>query len=308
MRIIITSIICLIPFTAGAQDKLSMKTTIRGKLKQDRNLEGGVWLLKSGGKQYDLHGNFEGFKTGDEVEIVGHEINGGCFHDVGRVFRAKRIRKTIFVDRQWSSRCRSNNTEIRDRKYLRITSSDEWKDVWASHGGTGKAPKVDFNEEMVVALFFGKCWEGAGAVHYLAIDLDGVLIGKGGIEIRLSVERTFLKYGCQSRGFWIGVLPKSPAPIKITTALPAQKELGQIERRADYGKALEEHKKGCKKWAHYGNSLRGHTEDLGLHKCTTCSKLVNRGKACCFRNTLCDSCARKAAVCKFCGDKVSQDH
>ena len=51
MRIIIASIICLIPITAGAQDQMSMTTTIRGKLKQDRNLEGGVWLLKSAGKK-----------------------------------------------------------------------------------------------------------------------------------------------------------------------------------------------------------------------------------------------------------------
>ena len=75
--------------TVGLQDP----GTLRGVLKHDPKLEGGVWTLTVDGKVYDLHGDLAAWHDGDRVEIGGqahpHRV---CIHQVGIVFRVATIR------------------------------------------------------------------------------------------------------------------------------------------------------------------------------------------------------------------------
>ena len=67
--------------------------TLRGVLRHDPKLEGGVWTLAVDGKVYDLHGDLQGRQDGDRVEVDGlplpHRV---CIHQVGVVFKVTRIR------------------------------------------------------------------------------------------------------------------------------------------------------------------------------------------------------------------------
>jgi len=61
-------------------------TTLRGKLER-RDVEGGVWVLVSGGTTYDLHGDLSGVRAGDDVVLEGRvRPDVACMHQVGTVF------------------------------------------------------------------------------------------------------------------------------------------------------------------------------------------------------------------------------
>ena|SRR5260221_13300620 len=67
--------------------------TLRGVLRHDAKLEGGVWTLTVDGKVYDLHGDFAGRSDGDRVEVEGQtQPHRVCIHQVGIVFRVATIR------------------------------------------------------------------------------------------------------------------------------------------------------------------------------------------------------------------------
>lgn len=67
--------------------------TLRGVLRHDPTLEGGVWTLTAGGKVYDLHGDLTGREDGDRVEVEGMaQPHRACIHQAGVVFRVTRIR------------------------------------------------------------------------------------------------------------------------------------------------------------------------------------------------------------------------
>ncbi|HLF95459.1 MAG TPA: hypothetical protein VJB14_18480 [Planctomycetota bacterium] len=81
--------------TAGLLTMLASQDpgTLRGLLRYDPQLEGGVWTLTVDGKVYDLHGDLEGRKDGDRVEVEGQALpHRVCIHQVGIVFRVTKIR------------------------------------------------------------------------------------------------------------------------------------------------------------------------------------------------------------------------
>lgn len=69
------------------------QATLRGVLRHDPKLEGGVWTLTADGKVYDLHGDLEGRVDGERVEVEGlAQPHRFCIHHVGELFRVTRIR------------------------------------------------------------------------------------------------------------------------------------------------------------------------------------------------------------------------
>lgn len=84
-----TILAACLPALQPAQDP----GTLRGVLRHDPKLEGGVWTLAVDGRTYDLHGDLTGRADGDRVEVEGtaqpHRV---CVHQVGVVFRVARIR------------------------------------------------------------------------------------------------------------------------------------------------------------------------------------------------------------------------
>lgn len=67
--------------------------TLRGVLRHDPALEGGVWTLTVDGTVYDLHGDFTGRSDGERVEVEGQaQPHRLCVHQVGVVFRVAGIR------------------------------------------------------------------------------------------------------------------------------------------------------------------------------------------------------------------------
>jgi hypothetical protein len=88
MKILAACVLALQP----AQDP----GTLRGVLRHDPKLEGGVWTLTVGGTVYDLHGDLEGRVHGDRVEVEGlAQPHRACIHQVGVVFRVTRIRLLV---------------------------------------------------------------------------------------------------------------------------------------------------------------------------------------------------------------------
>ncbi|HZN38190.1 MAG TPA: DUF1080 domain-containing protein [Planctomycetota bacterium] len=68
-------------------------TTIRGKL-AFRDVEGGCWTLEDKDTTYDLHGDLQGCKHGDEVEVTGRVAKDKvCVHQVGTIFEVASIRR-----------------------------------------------------------------------------------------------------------------------------------------------------------------------------------------------------------------------
>lgn len=75
--------------------------TLRGVLRHDPKLEGGVWTLTVDGKVYDLHGDLAGRVDGERVEVEGRaQPHRVCIHQVGIVFQVTGIRLLEAGDRQ----------------------------------------------------------------------------------------------------------------------------------------------------------------------------------------------------------------
>lgn len=84
--------------------------TLRGVLRHDPTLEGGVWTLTADGKVYDLHGDLDGRADGERVEVEGTaQPHRACAHQVGIVFHVARVRPAAAsaVGPQGCERCGS---------------------------------------------------------------------------------------------------------------------------------------------------------------------------------------------------------
>jgi uncharacterized Ntn-hydrolase superfamily protein len=66
---------------------------LKGTLERS-DLEGGMWLLKQGGRTYDLHGVPAGFQAGDAVEVEGVLPGGACIHMHGTILKVLKVRKS----------------------------------------------------------------------------------------------------------------------------------------------------------------------------------------------------------------------
>jgi len=73
---------------------------------------------------------------------------------------------------------------IRERKFLVIKNETEWKTVWQNHVQPNvpakELPRVDFEKEMIVAVFLGEKPTGGYKVEITAIEEDR---GKGRLRV-----------------------------------------------------------------------------------------------------------------------------
>ena len=71
---------------------------------------------------------------------------------------------------------RGFNSGIRERKLLVIKTEKEWKDLWQAHTAITTPPKslpaVDFEKEMIVAVFSGEKPSGGHGIEILKIEED----------------------------------------------------------------------------------------------------------------------------------------
>jgi hypothetical protein len=67
---------------------------------------------------------------------------------------------------------------IRERRFLTIKTEKDWKDLWQAHTAITTPPKplpaVDFEKEMIVAVFGGEKPSGGHGIEILKIEEDSV--------------------------------------------------------------------------------------------------------------------------------------
>jgi hypothetical protein len=65
---------------------------------------------------------------------------------------------------------------IRERKFVVAKTEQEWQDLWRAHGAKVSPPKeppsVDFEKEMVVAVFLGERHSGGYRIEIVRIEED----------------------------------------------------------------------------------------------------------------------------------------
>jgi len=150
------------------------------------------------------------------------------------VFADEDAGEKVEVGQTWSGGCRHGQTRHPETAYHRVTSVEEWKRLWRSHGGEGEAPEVDFEERMVLALFFDPCgWTRQG--HHVGHSLESARLVDGEMRVRIAIEISGARYACRKpRGFWFGVFEKRDEPVVVVAGWEAwgrrgEKELARIE-------------------------------------------------------------------------------
>lgn len=111
---------------------------------------------------------------------------------------------------------------VDDKQILRITSAQQWADVWSRHVGEkleknrfgqAQAPEIDFDVCMVVAIFEGRTWNSDGLrLEPITEDDDHILLRFGHLSYQ-----TFGPDGGGVRvtPFGIYVLPRSAKPLVV---------------------------------------------------------------------------------------------
>jgi hypothetical protein len=68
---------------------------------------------------------------------------------------------------------RGSRSDVTARAELVVRTSGTWRLVWARHEGGGTAPFVDFDRDMVIAVFAGSRSVSDGAVDVLSVAREG---------------------------------------------------------------------------------------------------------------------------------------
>jgi hypothetical protein len=80
----------------------------------------------------------------------------------------------VQVHRTWTG----ETTRIERSEFHRITEVDAWTALWHRHvGKKERAPEVDFNKHMVVAVFMGRVSYDSASVHAVKKTKDEVVFG-----------------------------------------------------------------------------------------------------------------------------------
>ena len=114
-------------------------------------------------------------------------------------------------------------------RYERITSADQWARVWQEHKGkkpTGQydsfydpltLPVIDFDRYMVIAIFWGECWNRTGLTASMTEEDRRIVFG-----FRVKTYQTWPGGGepkVAAYGFF--VVPRSAKPVVV------QEDIGQ---------------------------------------------------------------------------------
>lgn len=80
----------------------------------------------------------------------------------------------LAVHRSWTG----DTTRIDRAEYSRVTDVDAWTTLWQRHvGKKERAPEVDFDKHMVVAIFMGRVQYDAASAHAIKKTKDELVFG-----------------------------------------------------------------------------------------------------------------------------------
>ena len=119
---------------------------------------------------------------------------------------AVKASEDVAVHRTWTG----DETRIDRAEYHRITDLEAWTTLWQRHTGNKRerAPEVDFNKHMVVAVYLGRVTYDHAAVHAVKLTKDELVFG-------LEVE----EHDCcdfSVRPLWlIAAVPRSDLKLSI---------------------------------------------------------------------------------------------
>ena len=71
---------------------------------------------------------------------------------------------------------RGQNSQIDAAKQVSAHNADEWSKLWTSHAGNRTRPSVDFNKEVVAAVFLGSRPTAGYAVEIVRARQEGVAL------------------------------------------------------------------------------------------------------------------------------------
>lgn len=84
------------------------------------------------------------------------------------------VSEPVQVHRTWTG----DSTRIDRAEYHRITDAEAWTTLWQRHvGKKERAPDVDFDKHMVVAMFLGRVAYHTAAVHAVKRTKDELVFG-----------------------------------------------------------------------------------------------------------------------------------
>lgn len=129
-------------------------------------------------------------------------------YDVDAAARAFRLpsssARPITVQRGWQG----SDSAITVRGFERITQKYEWNALWKRHAPGAAAPAVDFEREMVIAIFGGKRAAGAELSLYSAAESEAIEV------ITMSYGYDVIQSG-SSNPYLMMVIAKSDRPVSV---------------------------------------------------------------------------------------------
>ena len=134
----------------------------------------------------------------------------------------------VAVDRTWTG----DTTRIERAEYQRITDPDAWTTLWHRHvGKKERAPEVDFNKHMVLAVFLGRVVYDHAAVHAVKKTKDEIVFG-------LEVEEHRCCDFSLTPLYLIAVLPRSDMKLSVISRVRRDTDIDPREDKVlkEFGK------------------------------------------------------------------------
>ncbi len=123
---------------------------------------------------------------------------------IGGFYYARESNKKIHVMKWIGAK-----SKINQMYYYRIMSDKKWEEVWNNHSDK-PVPHVDFNKNMVIALFLGQ------TTNRLGIEVVDVREVNGVLRLRYIVDGVqSARYGLLTTPFGIFVLPKTTKVVSL---------------------------------------------------------------------------------------------
>jgi len=68
------------------------------------------------------------------------------------------------------------NSDIDAARQVTVRTADEWSKLWTQHAGESRKPEVDFNKDIVVAVFMGTRPSAAFSIEIVGTRVDGTTL------------------------------------------------------------------------------------------------------------------------------------
>ena len=168
---------------------------------RDSKTEKDMVLLRTGAR--DGTGRFFEIMTGSEKFLTKDEKGLVASDEEKKELRGRPL--------DMGKRFSGSDSKIEIQRCVRITSQDEWKNIWSSHAGENESPPdVDFSTHMAVAVFHGRRWNCEGISLLQALDC--------GDAIELFARGRYYQTGAEGKSvaaYGIFVVPKSAKKLIV---------------------------------------------------------------------------------------------